>query len=264
MKDNLKSIRIGTAGYSYSDWEGIFYPEGVKKGGEKIKHYLKYFDTLEIDSSYYRILQPGYFWFIVKNTPKDFLVTLKMHQNITHHRESFEDTRKEFYNSIKPLIQTEREFVVLFQFPYSFKFNLENLEYLRRISVEFDFKKAIEFRNYSWDKKEVYDFLKEYNFIMTNIDTPKVKGLFPSDVNEITNSIGYFRLHGRNKDKWWKPGEVHERYNYEYSDDEIENEIKKRVLKMINKLKKLVVIFNNHYQAKAVRNAIKLKKSLSE
>ncbi len=259
----MSEIFIGTAGYSYEDWEGPFYPKEVKTGSQKIQHYLKFFNTVEIDSSFYKILSPGYFWFLIKNTPKEFLINLKMNQDITHFRgESFNKTKIDFYKSIDPLIKTERNFLVLFQFPYSFKYNLENIEYLRKITLEFDIPKVIEFRHESWNKKEVYEQLRAQNIILSLVDTPKLKGLFPSTINEVTAETGYIRFHGRNAVKWWKPEKAYERYNYEYSDNEINDEIKKRIIELINKTKRLIVIFNNHYQAKAVRNAIKLIEAL--
>ena len=259
----MTDIYIGTAGYSYEDWEGPFYPEGVKTGGQKIQHYLNFFNTVEIDSSFYKILSPGYFWFLIKNTSKEFLINLKMHQEITHFRgESFKKTKNDFFKSIDPLLKTERQFLVLFQFPYAFKYNLENLEYLRKITLEFDIPKVIEFRHESWNKKEVYQQLQSQNFILSLVDTPNLKGLFPSNVNEVTADSGYIRFHGRNAAKWWKPEKAYERYNYEYTNEEINKEIKKRILQLVKKTRRLVVIFNNHYQAKAVRNAIKLIEAL--
>lgn len=253
-----KNILIGTAGYSYKDWEGIFYPEGVKKGGEKIKHYLNYFSTVEIDSSYYRILDPGYLWFLVKNTPQNFFINMKIHQNITHKHEKFQETADQFRKSVEPLQTTERDFLVLFQFPYSFKFNQKNLDYLQKINREFDFKKAIEFRHFSWDDERVYKFLEENSLPLVNVDVPRIKGLFPSYITKATDPIAYLRLHGRNAKKWWKHDKAYERYNYEYSENEIEKSIVKRIEQLLKTANKLIVIFNNHYQAKAVRNAQRL------
>lgn len=256
MRDN---IFIGTAGYSYDDWEGYFYPEGLKKGGERIKMYVEKFNTLEINSTYYRLLSSGYFWFVIKNTPKDFPVIIKMHKNITHLRESFKDTRVEFNESVKPFHQTGREFFILFQFPYSFKFNLENMEYLKRIALEFPHNKAIEFRHVSWNHEEVFPFLDENKFVFVNVDTPPLEGLFPSGVTQITNPTSYLRLHGRNSKKWWKADKGYERYNYLYSQKEIDEEIRKRIIEILKKSDRVIVIFNNHYQAKAVKNALMLK-----
>ncbi|MHB1275843.1 MAG: DUF72 domain-containing protein [Candidatus Humimicrobiaceae bacterium] len=252
---------IGTSGYSYKDWEGGFYPEGI--GASKyLEFYSKYFKTVEINSTYYCLPNPYMFFNILKKVPDNFLFSCKAHSSMTHERNADEDTYNNFLKSINILKDADRLGAVLFQFPYSFYFNNENLDYIGKIKNKFpEIEIVCEFRNSEWLNKKVFIFLEKQNIGFCNVDEPSLPKLLPP-TNISTSETFYLRFHGRNKQKWWKSDEAFERYDYMYKQEELEEWVHK-IKDASAKVKKSLIYFNNHYKAKAVKSARMLMNMLN-
>ncbi|HEV3486355.1 MAG TPA: DUF72 domain-containing protein [Vicinamibacterales bacterium] len=257
-------IRIGPAGWSYTDWEGTVYP----KHGSKFDHlaYLSsFFDTIEINSPFYRIPPPTHAksWVRRVAANRDFRFTTKAFRGFTHEKATLApDDVKAFRNYLDPLMDAGRLGAVLLQFPWSFKNSPESCDKLVALFKAFDdYPKALEVRHASFQDEDFIQFLDEQNVAWVNVDQP----LFDNSVRPAATATGplaYVRLHGRNYEKWFAHAETWERYNYLYSKDELEPWVE-RIGKMARN-KDTYVITNNHFRGQAIVNAGDLQEALGQ
>lgn len=252
-------IYIGTCGYSYKDWIGPFYPEGTKDAG-MLEYYAQHFDFVEINSSFYHMPRLQLFESIAKRTPDRFRTAVKLFQGFTHTDAASSELAGQFSYSLKPLAESGKLLCLLAQFPYSFHFNNENMDYLKKIREWFkDCAVSVEIRNQGWIRSEVISLLRNEDLGFVCVDEPRLKGLV-GNVLASTSSISYLRLHGRNADKWYG-GTGSERYDYLYNKEELELLVPK-IRRLEGNSAVAVVAFNNHPIGKAVENAKQLIKLL--
>lgn len=255
-------ILVGTAGYSYPDWIGPVYPEGIKKG-EMLEYYAQEFGFTEINSTYYGMPNKYMMWNLVKKTPDDFQFVVKAHQSMTHKRSAGKDEFAAFKEAIKPLADAGKLGGLLAQFPYSFHRTKANVEYLKWFAGHFaEVPVAVEFRNDKWIGEETFALLAENGLTFTCVDEPDIHGLV-KPVVKVTAAMAYVRFHGRNTAKWYDYQESYERYNYLYSENELA-EWTPRIRELEAKANKVFVSLNNHYQGQAVRNARMIREMLKE
>ncbi len=244
-------FKVGTSGYSFADWVGSFYPPGTEKG-KMLDYYKDYFNCVEINSTYYRIPHSKVFYFMAEKTQDNFDFIVKTHKEFTHIRDEKSDSSTELMEAVKPLIETGKLKGFLAQFPWSFKFNNSNFEYLMHHLNDYgEIPLFLEFRHNSWIKSEVIELLRAENVGFCNVDEPQSdRMLRPSGI--ATNNIGYVRFHGRNMEKWWSGGG--ERYNYDYSENELRGWID-YLKKLERDTETVYLFFNNCHQGQAVKNA---------
>jgi uncharacterized protein YecE (DUF72 family) len=250
---------IGTSGYSYEDWRGVFYPQELPKG-KMLDFYCKFFNAVEINSTYYRIPHAAVFYQMQKKTPEDFEFIVKVNQETTHIRKKNQIAMKQLIESVQPLVDSKKFSGFLAQFPYSFKNTPQNREYLwetRQLAGNHPL--FVEFRNWTWDQPEIIKFLGQHHLFYVNVDLPKLKGLLPPH-DLITGESGYIRFHGRNSFNWWK-GTNQTRYNYLYSESELDEWLIK-IARLLKTAFKTYIFFNNHPQGKAIQNASMLNQIL--
>lgn len=258
---------IGTAGWSYNDWEGVVYPERKARGFHPLIFLAQYINIVEINSTFYRppAIHISLSWIKkVENYP-DFLFSVKLHQIFTHKRKGF--TQKDvddFKLGIEPLRARERLASILIQFPWSFANTISHNEYLITLFKSFsDYPLSVEVRHSSWNNSSFYKLLAEYKVCFCNIDQPIFRNsIQPSSLN--TNpEFSYVRLHGRNYKNWFKQDAGrNERYNYLYTKEELEEWIK-RIKDLGNQSSKVFVITNNHYRGQALANALQIKNMIT-
>ena len=254
-------IYFGTSGFSYKDWVGPYYPEGTPRQ-EWLEYYARDFNVTELNFSYYRIPSASTLERLVAKTPKGFVFTLKAHQDMTHNREGDERVFTEFVDSLEPLIESGKFGCILAQFPWSFRPDEEGLKYLRFLRQQLpDLPVVIEFRRREWIRDETFDFLRDNDLGYCCVDQPRFKSLIPP-IAVATSPIAYVRLHGRNAKKWWQHDEAWERYDYTYSDEELEEWVPK-VRKLDEQADKTFVFANNHWQGQAVQTARQLQMLLT-
>lgn len=254
---------IGTAGWSYKDWEGIVYPESKGQGFHPLIFLANYINIVEINSTFYRppAIHLSLSWIKkVENRP-DFLFSVKLHQIFTHQRKDFSQRDVDnFKLGIEPLRASERLAAILIQFPWSYTNTTYHNEYLINIFELFsDYPLALEVRHSSWDNPHFYNLLSEHNVCFCNIDQPIFRNsIHPSAIS--TNSeFSYVRLHGRNYKNWFKQDAGRdERYNYLYTKAELEEWVE-RIKDLGKKNDKVYVITNNHYRGQALANALQIK-----
>ena len=245
-------IRIGTSGYSFADWVGEFHPPGTPKGA-MLDHYARHFDTVEINSTYYRIPHPVVLRKMEQKTPPGFEFIIKANQEMTHRGSRDVSVYRQFEEVLEPLKDAGKFSGVLFQFPWGFKNTQENrahLAFLKETLAENPL--FVEFRHDSWIRDEVFTFLKAQGLGYCSVDEPGIQGLVPP-VAKLTTDVGYVRFHGRNAKNWWGRGGG-DRYDYLYDQKEL-NEWVDKIRDLEKKAKKIYVFFNNCHAGQAAKNA---------
>lgn len=249
-------LYIGTSGFSYQDWIGPFYPENIAKG-DMLTLYAREFNTVEVNSSYYRIMPATVFYHLQNKVPADFKFTVKANQVITHTRDKNEAVFQEFKASLQPVLKNNKLGCILAQFPYSFHYKRDNLDYLLYVKEKMDYAPlVVEFRNNYWLKDSIFDFLRKNEIGFCMVDQPALKGLIPP-LAVATSRLAYLRFHGRNKEKWWQHEYAYQRYDYLYSEQELEEWVPK-IKEIISETSDQYIFMNNHYKGKAVKNALML------
>lgn len=271
-------IRIGTAGWSYKDWEGVFYPPGMRhRKVHPLEYLAQFFDTTEINTSFYGPLKAEVvkLWCRrVASVNPHFLFTAKLYRAFTHSPQSV--TEPTSAASIRPTDEDEmrtREGLdalagegklgaLLIQFPVSFKNTSLNREYLDRLVRQFiEYSCVVEVRDSTWDNPETIADFAHKNVGFCNIDQPVIgKALGPTEY--VTAPIGYVRLHGRNYDDWYDSDNQNDRYNYLYSESELAD-WKTKIANVAARAQTTYVITNNHFESRAGVNALELKAMLS-
>ena len=260
-------IRVGPAGWSYEDWEGIVYPP--KKGSkfDPLVYLAEFFDVIELNNTFYRppTAQMGRSWAKrVQSNPK-FRFTAKLYRNFTHERQALTEGDEALFKSgLAPLVENQRLGALLLQFPYSFHYTEENRRYLKELTEKFrEYPLVLEVRHASWDRGSAYEFLRETGIGFCNIDQPQVSYSI-GQTKKVTSSVGYLRLHGRNVKEWFRDGAGRDaRYDYLYNEFEI-FELTERIRQIAKESDEMYVITNNHYRGKAVCNALEIKAKLGE
>lgn len=255
-------IRVGPAGWSYEDWAGIVYPRQRPADFHEASYLADYFDTLEINVSFYRPLTPAMTrrWLEWVAHNPCFLFTAKLWQRFTHEREYTAADVREFRAGMDVLLDAGKLGALLLQFPFSFKNTAEDRGFLLELAQTFrDFPCVVEVRHASWNDPGFYEALAERGIGFCNIDQPVIgRSLKPSE--HATAPVGYVRLHGRNYREWFadRPDDDGaERYNYLYSVNELQPWAE-RVEHVAEQARLTFVIANNHFQGKAVTNALQL------
>ncbi len=276
-------LRIGTAGWSYKDWEGIFFPPGMSRRKIHPLEYLaRFFDTTEINTSFYGPLKPelAKLWCRkVAAVNKRFLFTAKLYRAFTHSpiavmeptsaatiRPTDEDERLT-REGLDAIANEGKLGALLIQFPVSFKNTSLNREYTERLLRQFiEYPRVVEVRHSSWNDPATLAAFAQQNVGFCNIDQPLLgRSLRPTE--HVTGAIGYIRLHGRNYEHWFadqasdsdnRVDNRNDRYNYLYNESELVG-WKDRIVNVAEKAQATYVITNNHFESKAGVNALELK-----
>ena len=219
-------MRIGPAGWSYDDWKGVVYPPGMPRDQHPLTYLSGFFDTVEVNSSFYR--PPNWkhcaAWVQkVADRPR-FSFTAKLWRRFTHERGAWpgDDEVRQVLDGFAPLADAGKLGAILIQFPWSFKRTPENRAWLARVIDAFAAHPlALEIRHASWDRRAVFEGLAERRVAFCNIDQPLFRdSIAPS--SRTTARVGYVRLHGRNHDDWFREDAGRdERYDYLYTKDEL-------------------------------------------
>jgi len=265
-------LYIGTSGWSYpkgeGTWKGYFYPKGKIN---ELEYYSQFFNTVELNSSFYRPPNPDYALNWARRVPEGFLFTVKLWQKFTHPKMYKEATGKEasissddvdlFKRSLEPLAGAGKLGALLAQFPPSFKNDSFGKQILAAVNRTFgQYRLAVELRHKSWsDDPDTANLLKENGVCWVQIDEPKFASSIARQI-PLTSDMAYFRFHGRNAEAWWG-GDNETRYKYLYSPNEIK-ELANGIKSAKRETRLLFAQFNNHWQGYAPRNANDLKKTL--
>jgi len=256
-------VYLGTAGWSYPDWEGAAYRAG-SAAGDRLRAVAEHLDCVEVDSSYYAPPTPVMTANWVRRTGDrpDFQFLAKAWKRFTHERATpWSDAEFRLYaDGLTPLRESGRLAAVLFQFPWSFRNEPGNRDWLARVADAFaGWPVAVEVRHDSWDDPAARGWMRERGVICCNVDQPRLSHCLPA-ASHATSDTGYFRLHGRNATNWFKEKQdaYGGRYDYLYNGTELD-EVWSRIKQLAERTARTFVIFNNHKDAKAYANALQLK-----
>ncbi len=255
-------IHVGTSGYSFKDWIGTIY-EPTIKATDFLSHYAKMFDAVEINTTYYHVPSPTLFVNMLKKVPSNFVFVIKLPKECTHERDKFGFVILPFKRALEPLLEADQLGSLLAQFPYSFRPNKESIDHLRRLRAAFEsYPKPIniEFRHSDWYNKETYTLLKDLNLGFVNVDLPALTNL-PRPSNFVTSGIAYYRFHGRNANMWWNHPTPSHRYDYLYSEEQLDGWTE-RIKDASSKASATYVFTNNCHLGQSVVNALHLHKQL--
>lgn len=260
---NHSKIRIGVAGWSYPDWRGIVYPDAKT---DMLSYVAQFVDLIEINSTFYRpaLSRDSQIWLQRTASMPDFFFTAKLHQDFTHSG-VFEDSFvREFKDGLAPLLEAHKLKQLLAQFRFDFDDTAENRLRIEKIYGTFSglCPLALEFRHRSWQEPPAIEFLSDLRVSICSLDYPVGPESFNPDKPLLTGPHGYFRMHGRNADKWFSRSSRDEMYNYFYKPDELE-EILRKVERLAQHCESCVVIANNHYKGAELANAIQLRAMLT-
>jgi len=273
-------ILVGTSGWSYPSgkgtWNGVFYPK-KKAGFDELAFYAEHFDTVEVNSSFYRVPSIDTVRKWAERTPSTFEFSLKLYQKFTHPDMFLKATgqdpadldRKdvdEFRAAIDPLASARKLGPLLAQFPTSFRNEPNARGYLEWLLNAFsDYQVAVELRHksFSEDPVETMQILAEHGAALVQIDEPKFKDSIRQNRRANVKTFYYMRLHGRNAAEWWSHEKSEDRYNYLYSNAELDP-IVEDVEEASRDVKKSYVYANNHFSAKSVANAVTIKAKLGQ
>jgi uncharacterized protein YecE (DUF72 family) len=246
----LTELIVGTSGWSYNEWAGVFYPSSSTN---KLSFYSKVFKTAEVDSSFYAYPSKGLVLGWARHTPDDFVFSVKLPRLLTHEKKldlskGVEADLVRFLGLLKPLMMGGKLGPVLIQLPpsYSFQTDFEKLKgFLEKIPE--DVKFAVEFRHPSWLREDVWSFLRAKNVANVIVDEP----LLPPDT-VVTADFAFIRWHGHGTRPW---------YNYRYSEKELQSWAPK-VREVTARAKVTYGYFNNHFSGFAVENSLRMMEIL--
>jgi uncharacterized protein YecE (DUF72 family) len=244
-----KGIYVGTSGYAYPHWRGVFYPSDLASY-KWLEFYAQHFNSVELNVTFYRLPQKKAFEGWYKRTPRNFKFVIKGSRFITHIKklQTCADALKIFFDNAASL--RSKLLCVLWQLPPSLKCNIERLEdFLKLLKKKYSFcLHSFEFRNGSWFNEEMYGLLKIYDSNLCIADSPN----FPCS-EAITVPFLYLRFHG---------GKT--LYSSEYSEEELHAWLDKvKMWSAKENIKTILAFFNNDAQGFAVKNALQFKEILA-
>jgi len=266
MPTSKADIYVGPAGWSYPDWNGVVYPKPKPSGFSELAYLARFFDTLEINSTFYRLPSKNSVesWAAsVSHNPR-FRFCVKLWQKFTHEEEGYSSAEvAAFCETIEPLRSRGLLACLLLQYPWRFKCQPENLNRVADLLGQLGaFSCMVEFRHASWYCSEAFTVLRDHGAGFANIDQPVIgESLLLTDL--VTADIGYLRLHGRNYENWFKEDAGRNaRYDYLYSDEEL-RVIGNSIDEIAQKSKTTFVVFNNHFRGQAVINSFQILAKLT-
>jgi len=259
----MGDVYIGTSGFDYPEWRGVFYPEELPRN-EFLGFYAEHFNALELNFSYYTIPKASQLADMVKRSASRVKFSIKGNRQFTHEiaATEWQEAVKQYRSSLYPLANSGLLLDVLLQFPQSFHYTPDNRRYLADLFNAFgETPLIIEFRHIGWFNPRVYDELSRRNAGICLCDMPDISQLpsfFRLDTpNLVVGGRGYLRFHGRNSEQWYQSQNSRDRYEYLYKDEELKPYVS--VLHdMAGKSKLVQVYFNNHAKGSAAVNALKM------
>lgn len=239
----MSKFLIGTSGWNFQHWRGVFYPRDLPKH-DWLPFYASHFDTVELNATFYRFFKPESFLHWYNEVPGTFRFVLKAHRAITHEHLLLNCDDMIIHFSELAILLKRKLGLVLLQLPPRIAYDPLRLQHALKTFPN-PKKIVVEFRHEKWLTLEVKKLLTRLGSVFCTVDSPELR------LNGwVTGEVGYIRLHGR---KNW--------YDYNYTLWQLK-EIAAMAIRMGKKAKKVYIFFNNDYYGYAVKNALKLKELL--
>ncbi len=258
-------LYVGTAGFSYADWKGVFYPQEMKQQ-QYLEYYCRRFPCVELDYTYYRQPVAKNMKAMAEKVHSGFRFTVKAHKTLTHEippAHLLVEEMDTFKSGVEPLSEAGNLGCILFQFPWSYRYSRANLDYVLSLKTKMPLAPpVVEFRNREWARDDVFRGLKDEGIAFCVVDEPDLKTLFPR-IMRVTSNPAYIRFHGRNAKQWFDHTHAWERYDYLYSEIELRSWLP-NIRKMSEAAEDTYVLFNNCHAGKAATNALGMQNLLLE
>lgn len=255
------NLRVGPAGWTYRDWEGRVYPSPAPRGFDRLARVARLFDAVEVNASFYRIppARTAAAWLTRVADRPDFRFTVKLHQSLTHQRTLDAGVLHAMREFVRPLDEGGRLGPLLAQFPWSFRPDDAAFAHLQSLRAALgDAPVALEVRHGGWGKPGVAERVGQMGYALVSVDQPQVGDSLPP-VGVRTSDVVYVRMHGRNRTSWFAAGAGRDaRYDYLYREDELQ-EWARRILPLAERARATYVVTNNHFEGKAIANALQLR-----
>jgi uncharacterized protein YecE (DUF72 family) len=238
----VRPVHIGCSGWQYRDWrDGAFYPPKLPQR-RWLEHYAGEFDTVEVNSTFYRLAKPDAVRRWVQETPPGFLLTVKASRYMTHVRRltDLEEPLGRYYDAIAPLVSSDKLGPVLWQLPANFKRDEDRLA--DALSMFPPGRHCFEFRDESWFTDDVLSILRAYGAALVYGDHPER----PWQPLELTTDWTFVRFHYGHRGR---------RGNY--SETELREWAER--LAEVRREAEVFAYFNNDWEAFAPRNAKRLR-----
>lgn len=253
----MKNLHIGTSGFSYGKWKGIFYPEDLPQK-EDLEYYATQFKSVEINNTFYRLPRKSTVEKWLARVPADFVFTFKASRYISHIKrlDVEHDSIELLYGPLEPASKKGSNHCLLFQFPASFKEEQERLErFLKMLPQEKHFRHAFELRHESWFHEETYKTLRKYNVALVMNDSPREgeQGAqkWPPGGAE-TASFFYIRFHGSQQ-----------LYTSRYTDEELD-QYAQMLREKLDRGLHVYAYFNNDAAGHAPFDALRLEEKIEK
>ncbi len=198
------NLRIGPSGWDYPQWKGVVYPSGNHRTSHPLEYLASHFDLAEIVTTFDQPLKPevARLWVAKVGRNPSFQFTAVLGRRFTHERSLDPAEIARFKEGLAPIVRSRRFGCLLLQFPWAFRFTTENREFLIQLRRAFhEFPMTVEMRHRSWEVDEALGTLIDYRLGFVNIDQPSYASAMPPSAL-LTSSIGYIRLHGRDRNYW--------------------------------------------------------------
>ena len=233
----MPPVRIGCSGWNYADWRGRLYPEGLGTG-RWLERYAEVFDTVEVNSTFYRLAKPAAVRRWIEQTPDEFVFAVKASRYLTHVRRLryMREGVERFYEAIEPLARSPKMGPVLWQLPANYRRDDERLA--QALDALPEGRHCFEFRHESWFTREVYALLRSHGVALVIGDHPE----WPFQTHEMTADWTYVRLHHGRRGR---------RGNYSRS--ELDEWVER--IRRWKRRRAVFVYFNNDWNGFAVDNA---------
>jgi uncharacterized protein YecE (DUF72 family) len=251
-KIDRMDLWIGASGYVYPEWVGPFYPPATSSI-QMLPFYARSFPLVELNFTYYKMPAADHLAKMARRVPASFQFIVKAHRSLTHER--MREQIPVFHAAVQPMRERGQLMGVLCQFPQSFHCVEANRRWLTTLRQELkDLPIAVEFRHHSWDQPDLVDWLCREGLSLVSVDVPDIAALFLRKLVQAGRQV-YVRLHSRDAGRWYAAG--HERYDYLYSDEELQEWLDALAAR-VGRIDRALVLFNNCRNAQAVIDARQL------
>jgi uncharacterized protein YecE (DUF72 family) len=268
----VATVRLGTCSWADEGLVKVWYPRDVRTASARLRHYAERFDTVEVDSPFYRLPSPETAARWAERTPDGFVFHAKASKEMTGHEESESRERsyREFRDSLAPLEDAGKLRGVLLQYHPRFVKSKQAKQELHGISKLLEpLVPLVEFRHKSWlaedERADTLALLERERLAYVSVDSPptRASNVLPR-IAAATHEVAYIRFHGRNWKTWNKRTRTSgERFDWLYSREDLEEWVEP-VAKLAHEGHEVFAMFNNNRYDYAPRSAAVLRGLLEE
>ena len=254
------TIHVGMGGWDLEPFHKLFYPPKPKKGFRKLEYYSQFFDSVEVNSTFYNTSLTAVHsrqWLDDVSVNKRFEFTVKLFRGFMHTFDATKNDVRAVQTVLEPLASVDKLGGLVIQFPSSFANTKDRRLYLMQLGKVFQpYRLFVEVRHNSWNSPLMWNFFQENKMHLVNVDLPPLKNHMPLTALA-WDGVAYFRMMGRNMENWYNSGQG-DRYHYYYSQGELE-----RLLSLIEHVRiashSTYVVFHNDPEANSLVNGFQIR-----